>query len=201
MRTAGIDWYNLHGAAAASRFDMVNPHDIYGWIIDEITNKTHHVLEIGAGSGRDAFWLATFGHNVIAVEPSHTMLEYAIRHHNHPRIEWKNDSLPLLESIDKSAKFSLIMVNAIWMFLPLGLRKSAFERLVQLLMPNGLIVVSVQLNLEDLSHGKYVVNDEELLLLASQHNLLTEVLETDQDKMGRNITWQHAAFRLKQCKV
>lgn len=186
----------MHGLSAAQRFDTVNPSDLYSWIKEELTVQTHTMLDVGSGSGRDAFWFASIGHTVTAVEPSHVMREYAIKHHDHPNIKWTNDSLPQLVSlVDVTKKYSLIMVNAVWMFIPPESRKLAFERLLQLSEPNGLLIFSIQLNIEDQEHGKFVVNDKEMLFLASQYHLHVVVDEIDKDKMGRDITWQHLAFR------
>jgi SAM-dependent methyltransferase len=35
------------------------------------------VLDVGCGEGRDAVWLTSLGHNVVAIDPSQTMLKAA----------------------------------------------------------------------------------------------------------------------------
>ena len=52
------------------------------------------VLDVGAGSGRDAAWLTRLGHDVVAVEPSPAMRAEAERRHADQRIRWIADSLP-----------------------------------------------------------------------------------------------------------
>ena len=65
---------------------------------------------MGAGSGRDAAWLASLGHEVIAVEPSDQMRARAQElHAGAPGITWINDRLPGLEK--GSAIFDLSLVS------------------------------------------------------------------------------------------
>jgi FkbM family methyltransferase len=50
------------------------------------SNAPACVLDIGAGSGRDAAWLASLGYEVIAVEPSAAMVREAQRIHSESAI-------------------------------------------------------------------------------------------------------------------
>ena len=52
------------------------------------------MLDVGAGTGRDAAWLARLGHEVVAVEPSAAMRAEAERRHPAARIRWIDDRLP-----------------------------------------------------------------------------------------------------------
>jgi 2-polyprenyl-3-methyl-5-hydroxy-6-metoxy-1,4-benzoquinol methylase len=74
------------------------------------------VLDVGAGSGRDAAWLAGKGYSVLAVEPSATMREEAQGRHAVPSIVWMDDRLPSLDAVLRlGAAFDLILVSAVWM--------------------------------------------------------------------------------------
>lgn len=48
-------------------------------------------LDVGAGSGRDAAWLASLGYEVVAAEPAAGMRIEAQRRHPDPRIRWLDD--------------------------------------------------------------------------------------------------------------
>jgi Methyltransferase domain len=53
----------------------------------------------GAGTGRDAAWLAARGYEVVAVEPSDAMRAEAVRLHPQAPIRWVADALPGLEQM------------------------------------------------------------------------------------------------------
>ena len=89
-----IRWYDHHGRDAATQYETVDPAQLYAGIDAFLPKEPGLILDVGAGSGRDAAWLAARGHRVIAVEPSRTMREYAAQYHQHPHIEWVNDELP-----------------------------------------------------------------------------------------------------------
>ncbi|REN11303.1 class I SAM-dependent methyltransferase, partial [Mycobacterium tuberculosis] len=57
------------------------------------------VLDIGAGSGRDAAALAALGHRVVAVEPTPELRAEGMRRHAALPIEWIDDHLPGLHRV------------------------------------------------------------------------------------------------------
>ena len=76
------------------------------------------VIDIGAGTGRDAAWLADRGHRVVAVEPTEALRSRAIALHPAPAIEWIDDSLPALRKVlAQRRRFDLVMLTAVWMHL------------------------------------------------------------------------------------
>src|SRR5690242_18590691 len=56
-------------------------------------------LDIGAGTGADAAWLASQGHRVLAVEPTAEFRAFGIANHRSPLITWVDDALPLLSAV------------------------------------------------------------------------------------------------------
>jgi SAM-dependent methyltransferase len=77
------------------------------------------VLDVGAGSGRDAAWFAANGYDVVAVEPSDAMLAHARKLHPSSRIHWVSDSLPDLANVRRlGLSFNLILLSAVWMHIP-----------------------------------------------------------------------------------
>src|SRR6266849_3641252 len=70
------------------------------------------VLNVGAGSGRDAAWFSGQGYDVIAVEPSSGMRSEGQRLHPEPRIRWINDQLPDLSVVSPLAiSFDVVMLK------------------------------------------------------------------------------------------
>jgi SAM-dependent methyltransferase len=66
----------------------VDPSKLNHWLLDLIPQTPGTVLDVGAGSGRDAAWFALQGHDVVAVEPSNSMRAEAQRLHVDPRVQW-----------------------------------------------------------------------------------------------------------------
>ncbi|BAY82337.1 type 11 methyltransferase [Calothrix parasitica NIES-267] len=65
------------------------------------------IVDIGAGTGSYAFFLAEYGYEVIAVEPSATMRNQAI---SHPAIEWIDGYAENLPLSDGAAEAAIIML-------------------------------------------------------------------------------------------
>ncbi|MFM2309703.1 MAG: hypothetical protein RLY87_1825 [Chloroflexota bacterium] len=192
-----IEYYDQHGRTSAAIYDRVNAASLHAWMTRFLPKEPGVILDIGAGSGRDAHWLADQGHTVIAVEPSRTMREHAFTHHAHERIQWVNDALPSLEqTYQLQYAYDVVLVNAVWMFIPPRERIRAFRKLVDLLKPGGVLVMTAQLGEVDPKNGKLTVPDDELVHLATQHGLQIEVDISAQDSLGRDYRWQQVVFRV-----
>jgi len=109
-------WGAYQGAVAAElalRYETLDPHVVHAWLRDLLPEPPSNILDIGAGSGRDANWLATLGHDVVALEPSSDMLSAAKARHKNPRIRWLADALPSLnEAYRLGLTFDVILLNS-----------------------------------------------------------------------------------------
>ena len=92
------NYYDSNAKALCEQYNSVNPAVAHSRWQRFITDKTGLACDIGAGSGRDANWLAESGWDVIAVEPSAAMREQAIPY-SHPNITWLDDKLPTLDKL------------------------------------------------------------------------------------------------------
>lgn len=103
------------------------------------------VLDVGAGSGRDAAWFAAQGWDVIAVEPAAAMRREAARLHDSPRIRWLDDRLPTLAAVHRlGLAFDLVWLAGVWMHVPPEDRARAMRKLATLLTPGGRIVLTLR---------------------------------------------------------
>ncbi|MGB3758532.1 MAG: methyltransferase domain-containing protein [Rivularia sp. (in: cyanobacteria)] len=71
------------------------------------SSQASKIVDIGAGSGSYAFFLAEYGYEVLAVEPSATMRNQAI---SHPAIEWIDGYAEDLPLPDRAAEAAIIML-------------------------------------------------------------------------------------------
>lgn len=103
------------------------------------------VLDVGAGTGRDAAWFDKAGHSVTAVEPCDALRLRAMKLHPSPTIEWLDDSLPKLSLLKaQEASFGLVHLSAVFMHLDIEERRIAFPALATLLKPGGRLVLRVR---------------------------------------------------------
>jgi protein-L-isoaspartate O-methyltransferase len=93
-----IGWYDDRAEALVERHEPVAPEKVNAWLENLLPSQPALVLDVSAGSGRDAAWLVCLGHQVIAVEPSEQMRARGLRLHGTDKIRWINDRLPGLEN-------------------------------------------------------------------------------------------------------
>jgi protein-L-isoaspartate O-methyltransferase len=73
-----VGWYDDHAEPIAERHESLAPEKVNAWLETLLPSQPALALDVGAGSGRDAAWLLSLGHQVIAVEPSEQNLELHI---------------------------------------------------------------------------------------------------------------------------
>ncbi|MFD7859817.1 class I SAM-dependent methyltransferase [Streptomyces microflavus] len=95
------------------------------------------MLDIGAGTGRDAAALAALGHSVVAVGPTAELRGHGQRIHAGSAVEWVDDALPALSLHQCSGRFAAVFATAVWMHLDAEERGLAMARIAALLMPGG----------------------------------------------------------------
>ena len=194
-------WLAYDGAAAldlAERYESVRAEDVHSWILDLFPAKPGAVLDVGAGSGRDAAWLAGQGYDVVAVEPSAAMLAEARRRHADTTVRWVCDSLPSLAEVYRlGLTFDVILLSAVWMHVSPADRQRAFRKLMNLLRPGGLLVFTLRQGTPDPKRSMHPVSAEELVSLAKAHGAAVVREAREPDRLGRaDVTWAHVALRL-----
>ena len=184
------------GRALAARYESIDPEVLHADIVSMLPTSPASVIDIGAGSGRDAAWLALKGHSVLAVEPSETMREEGRRLHPDLGITWLDDCLPdLSEVYGLGVFFDVAMLSAVWMHVPPKDRERAFRKVVNLLKPNGKIVIRLRVDPIDEGRGMHSVSAEEICQLARGHGAITLTEGESDDLLGRDQTWSTFVFK------
>ncbi|MBM3534650.1 MAG: class I SAM-dependent methyltransferase [Alphaproteobacteria bacterium] len=156
------------------------------------------VLDIGAGTGRDAAALARLGHGVVAVEPTAEMRAHGQRLHADAAIEWLDDLLPDLPRL-RGRQFDLIMMIAVWMHLDAEERLAAMATVAGLLAPSGLAVLSIRHGPVPAGRRMFEVSAAETRDLAARRGLeCVHESETDDAYKRDGVTWTRLAFRNAQ---
>ena len=181
----------------AASYESIDPRELNAWLAPYIPQERASILDVGAGSGRDAAWLASKGHDVIAVEPSRNMRREAKRFHSESTFTLLADRLPELKKTRETCmSFDLILLNAVWMFIPEAERKRSFRKLIALLKPRGIIAFSLRIPYE--SHqGMQPVSVSEIEGLAKGHGAYIESTNEVVDFLGRpRVRWHQIIVRL-----
>ena len=193
-----IAWYDANAELASDRYESVAFERVHGWLTDLLPKPPAAVLDVGAGSGRDAAHLSGLGYDVVAVEPSARMRELARARHDDPRINWRDDRLPALkDTFATGLSFDVILVSAVWMHLAPIDRPRAFRKLITLLKPGGLLAITLRDGPDDDHRGFHPVTVDELRRLATDHGAYIERESTNADHRGRgDVRWRQVAIRL-----
>ncbi|MGH8194855.1 MAG: methyltransferase domain-containing protein [Woeseiaceae bacterium] len=191
MSTDADDPYNRGLSEFAARFESAAFEDVHAPVLGFLPERPGAVLDVGAGSGRDASWFAEAGWDVVAIEPAADMRSFGRLVHPHPRINWINDQLPSLEATHRLGQtFDLIWLSAVWMHVAPRERARAFRKLVTLLRPGGRLMISLRHGLMDLGRTGHPVSAPEIERLAAHHGLQVLLVREQADALGRlDVTW------------
>jgi SAM-dependent methyltransferase len=195
---AGIPYYDQHATALTEQYEALAPEAVHHWLIDLMPmGDCLKALDVGAGSGRDAAWLASRGYEVWAVEPSKGMRLQGQQLHATSRIAWVEDALPKLDVITAlNQDYDFILLSAVWMHVAPEQRASAFETLVQLLGPNGVLAITLRCGPAPVERTMYEVSEQEVRQLADRFGVKVLRCVTAPDQSGRSeISWIQVALQ------
>jgi SAM-dependent methyltransferase len=193
-----ISHYEQNAEDLVTQYESLTFEQVHPALLDLLPPQGATVLDVGAGSGRDAAWFAARGYDVVAIEPSDAMRALARQRHPSPRIHWLADSLPELAQVRRlGLSFDLILLSAVWMHVPPASRQRALRKLATLLSPNGRIAISLRIGPPDTGRAMYEVTLPELSAIAQQFGLRLVRADDSPDRLGRpGISWTTAVLGL-----
>lgn len=140
-----LQGYQESGDDLIGRFEVIDPAELYAPVAEVLPKVPCLVLDIGAGTGRDAAWLAAQGHRVLAVEPVEVLRRAGQRLHPETAIRWLDDRLPdLLRVCGAGQRFECVLLSGVWQHLSSPDRKRAMPVLAALLAEGGRLVMSLR---------------------------------------------------------
>ena len=192
-----MNYYDALSEELARRYERLEFEKVHSGVRDEFPALDSNVLDVGAGSGRDAAALARKGHRVTAVEPSEGMRREGRARHGGAQIHWLDDRLPRLEKVyEQNESFDLILLSAVWMHVQPDERDLAMQRLRGLLAPGGKIVISTRSVQFSGNRTMYAVDPERLRRRAEDHELAVDLEKTSEDMLGREeVSWSTLVLR------
>lgn len=196
---SSTSYYDLNAHALAARYDGVDPADVHAdWAPAHLREEPGFACDIGAGSGRDANWLAARGWEVVAVEPS--ALRNLAAERAHPSVVWMDDALPDLRALRAlGRRFDLILLSGVWMHVAPKVRERAFRILSELLNPSGLLVITLRRGgdaADNAARGFHDTSAEELIGFANRRAIALRSHSTQPDVTRPGIDWETLVFAM-----
>jgi SAM-dependent methyltransferase len=194
-----IDFYSSNASTFIDQYDQVSFEKIHHIWLQHLPSSGV-VLDIGAGSGRDARYLSSKNLTVIAVEPAEQLLNLAKQNSNNYHIHWLSDSLPDLKKVlNLGIKFDLVLLSAVWMHIPASDHQRVIRKISSLLKPNGKIIISLRHGPSPDKRIMYSVSSDDIAKYSSQYGLQFKLLSSQKqpDQLGRNdVSWETVILTL-----
>jgi len=194
------DIYHQQADSFFHQYESMPFERIHADLLECLPSSPGTVLDVGAGTGRDAAWFADAGFDVVAVEPAEALRSLGRSAHPSPRIQWMADSLPGLEGVYRSGlTFDLVWLAGVWMHVAPADRARAFRKLAALLNPGGRLVFSVRQGPTPPGRIFYPTSADELEGWAGHHGLSIVLRTHVDDALGRDgVTWTSVVMELPE---
>ena len=194
-----VSGYDSQGPAIAARYERLRAADVHAGFVDFLPSGDGRLaLDIGAGSGRDAAWLATLGFDVVAVEPARGMREVAQARHADKNIRWLDDRLPTLGVTHRLAlAFDVVLLSGVLMHVRPEDRPRAFRKIATLLKPGGRLMITVRDGSGTQDRPMWPMSSGELEAYARAHGLaVLKVAETADLQDRAEVRWTSYTLQL-----
>jgi len=200
IRVTGTAGYGETAADRIDQYESIGFADVHRDILHLFPATPSRVIDIGAGSGRDAAAFAERGHSVTAVEPTPELRAAAERLRSRWPIVWIDDSLPDLDRVHAlGERYDIVMLTAVWMHLDLAQRERAMARVAPLVAAGGLTALSLRHGPVPVGRRMFEVTAAETRDLAARHGLTT-VHDSEGAALlgGPQVWWSRLAFRAQR---
>lgn len=187
--------YEADGQDLVDRFEAIDPAGLYAPVAQFIPAARARIADIGAGTGRDAAWLAGLGHAVVTVEPVAALREAGRA--LHPELAWIDDRLPELSGL-RGERFDRLLLSGVWQHLDDQARAEAMPALADLLARNGVLVMSLRHGPGAPSRPVWPVDVQATVALARDAGLRlvhrAEAASVQAGNQAAGVTWTWVCF-------
>lgn len=193
---AGTAGYGEAAEQLALRYESVSFAEVHRELYHRYPAPPASVLDIGAGTGRDAAALAALGHRVVAAEPTPELRALGERLHAGSGVRWVTDALPDLPSlVAEGERYDLVLLTAVWMHLAPDEHPSAMAALTRLLAPAGRLALTIRHGPVPAGRRMFDLPAEPTIALAADHGLRLLHRATRADLHGRSeVHWTALLF-------
>ena len=198
-KLGGTEGYGREASALLKTYESISFEKSQERVLPFLPAPPARLLDIGAGTGRDAAGFAALGYDVVAAEPTDEMREGGKRLHAGAAIEWLDDGLPELGVLrGRSNSFDVVMMTAVWMHLDQAERRRGLPNVTALLRPRGILAMTLRYGPVPPGRRMFEVSADETVALAAESGLAL-VLEEDAPTLIKRtvpVTWKRLVFRL-----
>lgn len=150
-------------------WEQLSPAQIYAPVRAFLPTVPRRVLDVGAGTGRDAEWFAGQGHHVIAAEP---VAAFRAAGQGRRGVTWCDDRLPGLPSLRSFGRvFDLIIAAGVLHHLPADQRLQAMTILCSLMKPESRMILSLRHGPTTADRPGFSINTDALIRKATSLGL------------------------------
>lgn len=196
MMAQTLQFYKKNYEQLSQQYDSVSFKIVHQDWLACLPPEDALIVDIGAGSGRDVFWLAENGYKVVAVDPVIEFYEQFKRKNQENsyahQIEWLIDSLPDLPKLATyKNQVSVILLSAVWMHLTTQQRINSFQTFSTLNNQHGLLVITLRHGLSPDERLMYPVSIAEIEDLASDYHYQIKTIKQSDDQLERaEVFWE-----------
>lgn len=190
-RPAGTEGYAAAAAVLAEQYESVTFEQVHRNVLHLFPGRPATILDVGAGTGRDAAALARQGHAVVAAEPTAELRLHGQRIHQGEGIEWVDDALPDLPVLRRrGARYDMILLIGVWMHLSEEERATAMATIAGLLAARGRVIMSLRHGPPPAKRRMFIVSAAETIALADRFGLAAIHCSTQEDGLSRaDVYW------------
>jgi len=189
--SASNQGYGQTAADLIPQYEALDFAEVHAPVLHLYPAAPAEVLDIGAGTGRDAAALARLGHRVTAAEPTTELRAWGEQAHAGLGIRWVDDMLPGLPALQAlGQRYDLVLLTAVWMHLDAQERAEGIAALARLLQPGGRLAFSLRHGPVPEGRRMFDVSGEELVRQAAPHGLVLVDSFPAADVQGRpGVRW------------
>lgn len=189
----GTQGYGAEAPELLKIYERMRFEEAHRWVLAFIPPAPCDVLDIGAGTGRDAAWFAARGDRVTAIEPTREMREGAMALHPATNIAWIDDHLPALASVRRRA-FDLVWMSAVWMHFDTTERAAMMPIVAALVKPGGALMISLRHGPIPEGRRMFEVGAEETTAHAAREGLALTYAGMHESEYAPGVTWTRLWF-------
>jgi len=182
------------------RSEAVSTEKLLEPFVDMFPPPPARIVDIGAGTGRDAAWLSQRGYDVTAVEPVAELRDIGMSLHPTDRIDWREGTLPDLSISPAPAHaFDVALLSAVWQHLDDRDRARSMQRIADLTAVGGVVLISLRQGPGAPSPTLYEVSVPATIDLATANGLRMErevrIESMQAPDRAAGVYWTWLAFR------